>query len=129
MDNRAPTANPADRPLAPLGALRPAEVAELAQALIQTRQSTLPKRLAGPGPDAAQTQTILAAAASAPDHHELLPWRFVVVPESARGRAGRRFCRRAAAARRRRHAPAAGAGAREGVSRAAVAAGRGAPAR
>ena len=32
MDNRAPTANPADRPLAPLGALRPAEVAELAQA-------------------------------------------------------------------------------------------------
>ena len=65
MDNRAPTANPADRPLAPLGALRPAEVAELAQALIQTRQSTLPKRLAGPGPDAAQTQTILAAAASA----------------------------------------------------------------
>ena len=105
MDNRAPTANPADRPLAPLGALRPAEVAELAQALIQTRQSTLPKRLAGPGPDAAQTQTMLAAAASAPDHHELLPWRFVVVPE------------------------AAGAGAREGVSRAAVAAGRGAPAR
>ena len=84
MDNRAPTANPADRPLAPLGALRPAEVAELAQALIQTRQSTLPKRLAGPGPDAAQTQTMLAAAASAPDHHELLPWRFVVVPEAAR---------------------------------------------
>lgn len=84
MDNRAPTANPADRPLAPLGALRPAEVAELAQALIQTRQSTLPKRLAGPGPDAAQTQTILGAAASAPDHHELLPWRFVVVPEAAR---------------------------------------------
>ena len=84
MDNRAPTANPADRPLAPLGALRPAEVAELAQALIQTRQSTLPKRLAGPGPDAAQTQTILGAAASAPDHHELLPWRFVVVPEGAR---------------------------------------------
>ena len=84
MDNRAPTANPADRPLAPLGALRPAEVAELAQALIQTRQSTLPKRLAGPGPDAAQTQTILAAAASAPDHHELLPWRFVVVPDGAR---------------------------------------------
>ena len=86
MDNRAPTANPADRPLAPLGALRPAEVAELAQALIQTRQSTLPKRLAGPGPDAAQTQTILAAAASAPDHHELLPWRFVLVPAGARDR-------------------------------------------
>ena len=73
MDNRAPTANPADRPLA--GALRPAEVAELAQALIQTRQSTLPKRLAGPGPDAAQTQTILGAAANAPDHHELPPRR------------------------------------------------------
>ena len=107
MDNRAPTANPADRPLAPLGALRPAEVAELAQALIQTRQSTLPKRLAGPGPDAAQTQTILAAAASAPDHHELLPWRFVVVPDGARAALADAF----AAALLQRDAVAAGRGA------------------
>jgi len=44
----------------------------------------LPKRLAAPGPDAAQLQRILGAAAAAPDHGELLPWRFVIVPEAAR---------------------------------------------
>ena len=59
---------------------------ELAQALIHTRQTILPKRLAEPGPDAAQLQAILGAAASAPDHHELLPWRFVLVPAGARDR-------------------------------------------
>ena len=67
-----------------LGDPRPAEVVELAQALIHTRQTILPKRLGDPGPDAAQTQQILAAAAQAPDHHELLPWRFVRVPQDAR---------------------------------------------
>lgn len=103
-------------------------MAELAQALIQTRQSTLPKRLAGPGPDAAQTQTMLAAAASAPIY-ELLPWRFVVVPEAARAALADAFAaallQRDAAATPQQQAQAA----REGVSRAAVAAGRGAPAR
>nr|WP_308645775.1 nitroreductase [Ottowia beijingensis] len=59
---------------------------ELAHALIHTRQTILPKRLAEPGPDAAQLQAILGAAASAPDHHELLPWRFVLVPAGARDR-------------------------------------------
>lgn len=58
----------------------------MAQALIHTRQTILPKRLAEPGPDAAQLQAILGAAASAPDHHELLPWRFVLVPAGARDR-------------------------------------------
>lgn len=64
----------------------PDDVAGLAAALIQSRQTILPKRLGDPGPDAAQTQVILGAAASAPDHHELLPWRFIVVPPAARGR-------------------------------------------
>ena len=53
-------------------------------ALIQTRQTILPKRLRAPGPDAAQTQAILASAAHAPDHHELLTWRLIVVPVGAR---------------------------------------------
>ena len=83
MEDPASTAKPADNPPA-LGHPRPPEVVELAQALIHTRQTILPKRLAEPGPDAAQLQAILGAAASAPDHHELLPWRFVVVPEAAR---------------------------------------------
>ena len=57
---------------------------EWADALIHGRRTVLPKRLAAPGPDGAQLQRILAAAAAAPDHGELLPWRFVIVPEPAR---------------------------------------------
>jgi nitroreductase len=37
-----------------------------------------------PGPDAAQMQAILEAAAAAPDHGKLVPFRFVVVPDNAR---------------------------------------------
>jgi len=85
MEDPASTAKPADNPPA-LGHPRPPEVVELAQALIHTRQTILPKRLAEPGPDAAQLQAILGAAASAPDHHELLPWRFVLVPTGGRDR-------------------------------------------
>ncbi|MBS3910958.1 MAG: nitroreductase [Hydrogenophaga sp.] len=54
--------------------------------LIQARQTVLPKRLIGPGPDAAQQHTILAAAAAAPDHGQLLPWRFIAVPDAQRER-------------------------------------------
>jgi nitroreductase len=64
----------------------PGELAELAATLIHSRQTILPKRLLAPGPDARQLATILAAAAAAPDHGQLTPWRFVIVPESARGR-------------------------------------------
>ena len=85
MEDPASTAKPADNPPA-LGHPRPPEVVELAHALIHTRQTILPKRLSEPGPDAAQLQAILGAAASAPDHHELLPWRFVLVPAGARDR-------------------------------------------
>lgn len=54
--------------------------------LIQARQTVLPKRLLGPGPDAAQQYSILAAAAAAPDHGQLLPWRFIAVPDAQRER-------------------------------------------
>lgn len=57
---------------------------EWAEALVHGRRTVLPKRLAAPGPDAAQLQRILGAAAAAPDHGELLPWRFVLVPGHAR---------------------------------------------
>lgn len=60
------------------------QAAEWAAALIHARRTTLPKRLAEPGPDASQLQQILGAAAAAPDHGELLPWRFVIVPGGAR---------------------------------------------
>ena len=64
----------------------PGDVVELVAALIHSRQTILPKRLAAPGPDPAQLATILSSAAAAPDHGQLTPWRFVIVPETARGR-------------------------------------------
>jgi nitroreductase len=61
-----------------------AEPAELLAALMQARRTVLPKRLEPPAPDAAQLAAIVGAAASAPDHGQLLPWRFVLVPENSR---------------------------------------------
>jgi len=61
-----------------------ADLADLAATLIQARQTILPKWLMEPGPDAAQLEQILAAAASAPDHKQVLPWRLVQVPHTVR---------------------------------------------
>ncbi|MEN9438311.1 MAG: hypothetical protein RIR09_2966 [Pseudomonadota bacterium] len=66
------------------GVNTPLDLATLAAQLMQSRQTILPKRLVAPGPDAAQCEMILVAASSAPDHGQLLPWRFVVVPQEAR---------------------------------------------
>jgi nitroreductase len=60
----------------------------VAAELIRARQTVLPKRLAAPGPDAAQFLAMLEAAAAAPDHGQLLPWRFVDVPQSRRAELG-----------------------------------------
>lgn len=60
-------------------------------ALMEHRQTILPKRLFAPGPDEAQLDAILRAAAAAPDHGELLPWRFVLVPAAARARLAQVF--------------------------------------
>jgi len=56
--------------------------------LMQTRRTTLPKRLVEPGPSEDQLHQCLAAAATAPDHNQLLPWRFVRIPTAQRGRLG-----------------------------------------
>ncbi len=58
--------------------------AEWAATLIHARCTVLPKRLVAPGPDRRQLEAILGAAAAAPDHGELLPWRFVLVPQRSR---------------------------------------------
>lgn len=60
------------------------DVAAIAATLIQSRQTILPKRLGGPGPNADELAQILSAAAHAPDHGQGVPWRFVLVPEGAR---------------------------------------------
>jgi nitroreductase len=67
------------------------ESVQWAQTLIHSRRTTLPKRLTGPGPDSAQKALILQAAAAAPDHEQLLPWRFVEVPQESRPALGRTF--------------------------------------
>jgi nitroreductase len=45
-------------------------------------------KLVPPGPTAGELDLMLAAAASAPDHGRLRPWRFVVLAGGDRGRAG-----------------------------------------
>ncbi len=67
------------------------EAAQWAAHLIQSRRTTLPKRLCGPGPDAEQKVRILEAAAAAPDHDQLLPWRLIEVPENRRASLGEAF--------------------------------------
>ncbi len=63
----------------------PEAVADWAFTLVRSRQTILPKRLVEPGPGEAQLARIVEAAAAAPDHAQLLPWRFVLVPATARG--------------------------------------------
>lgn len=58
----------------------------LLSAVLQARQTVLPRRLGDPGPDAGQLQAIVGAASHAPDHGQLLPWRFVLVPQDGRER-------------------------------------------
>ncbi|MEO8542799.1 MAG: nitroreductase [Burkholderiaceae bacterium] len=62
-----------------------------AQALIHSRQTVMPRRLQEPGPDARQLHELLALAAAAPDHGQLTPWRFVVVPKAERDRLAEAF--------------------------------------
>lgn len=62
-----------------------------ANVLLHQRRTTLPRRLQGPGPDPAQQAEILAAASAAPDHGQLLPWRFIEVPPAQRARLAEGF--------------------------------------
>lgn len=62
-----------------------------AQALIGSRQNVSPKRLVGPGPSEPQLEALLSLAAAAPDHGQLTPWRFIIVPTAQRHRLGEVF--------------------------------------
>jgi nitroreductase len=64
---------------------------EWTAALIHGRRTVLPAGLAEPGPDAEQLRSILLAASAAPDHHDLVPWRFVIIPAAARAALGDAF--------------------------------------
>lgn len=67
------------------------DLADTVSALLCSRRTILPKRLAAPSPDTAQLQQILTAAASAPDHGQVRPWRFVMVPDNARAALAQAF--------------------------------------
>ncbi len=69
------------------------DLPQLVSTLMQSRQTILPKRLLAPGPNTAELATLLSAAASAPDHSQLLPWRFVLVPQDTRGLLAEVFAR------------------------------------
>lgn len=107
-------------PLRPVAGCPAAEPwADAAAALLQARQTILPKRLGAPGPDAGQLAAILGAAAHAPDHGRLLPWRFVLVPAGARAALAEVFAQ-ALAERDPEAAPEQLAQAREKAHRAPV---------
>ena len=61
------------------------------QTLIQSRQNISPKNLTAPGPSAAQLEQLFEAAAAAPDHGMLHPWRFVIIPREQRGQLAEMF--------------------------------------
>ena len=63
----------------------PATERQLAE-LLQARRTVPPEGLGPPGPDREQLERILGAAAAAPDHGGLVPWRFVIVPQRHRTR-------------------------------------------
>ena len=52
--------------------------------LIHGRQNFTPRRLIEPGPSPSQLDALMVAAAAAPDHGELTPWRFILIPEPQR---------------------------------------------
>jgi len=62
------------------------DIFAITQDLITSRQNVSPRRLAEPGPSAQQLDALLGLAAAAPDHGQLTPWRFVIVPAAQRHR-------------------------------------------
>lgn len=66
-------------------------VADALRALMDARQTVLPKRLVDPGPGPDELHDWLASATSAPDHDRLRPWRLVLVPAAQRPRLGQAF--------------------------------------
>src|SRR5258708_2387077 len=46
---------------------------------LKSRRSVKPREMSGPGPSAAELETILTVGARVPDHGKLAPWRFRVL--------------------------------------------------
>lgn len=52
--------------------------------LVLSRQNVSPRRLEAPGPNVSQIEQLFSAAAAAPDHGLLNPWRFICVGQNQR---------------------------------------------
>ena len=59
--------------------------------LLTSRRSVKPVEMNGPGPSAAELDTLLTVASRVPDHGKLVPWRFIVFEGDARLQAGERL--------------------------------------
>jgi nitroreductase len=59
--------------------------------LLKTRRSVKPMELQGPGPSAAELESLLRIATRVPDHGKLAPWRFIVFEGPARRKAGEKI--------------------------------------
>ena len=68
-----------------------AAAAEVLLAQMCARSHVAPKRLEAPGPNADELALIFKAAAQAPDHGRIQPWRFIVVPSNMREALGHAF--------------------------------------
>jgi nitroreductase len=63
---------------------------QIVNAILQ-RRSVSPRRLVAPGPDDSQLRLLIEAAAAAPDHGRIHPWRFVAVGERDRAQLAKVF--------------------------------------
>lgn len=68
-----------------------ADWAEAIGEVIAARRTVLPKRLVAPGPDAGQFAALLQAAAAAPDHDQIQPWRLIRIDDTQRDALGELF--------------------------------------
>jgi nitroreductase len=64
---------------------------DLVETLIHSRQHIGPKHLVEPGPSHEVLLRLLEAAAAAPDHEQLRPWRFIVIGADSRHRLAEAF--------------------------------------
>lgn len=64
---------------------------EVLHKTIVQRSNSAARRLVHPGPSAAQLLELMELASAAPDHGQLTPWRFILVPAHARAWLGEAF--------------------------------------
>lgn len=69
------------------------DAAVAARSLIAGRQNVTPRRLVEPGPTDVDLHALLEAAAAAPDHGQIAPWRFIRIVPQARAALGEAFRR------------------------------------